>query len=172
MQGRLARARSTMTVPRDRSPAPADRLRSPRRSLLEDPAIMHHRTHSVTRSATSRSCSMMIKPIWLGSALRIWMRSRRSVGDRPAAGSSNRMKRGAPASASAISSWRCWPWLSVADQSSRGCVRAGRRGGYVRPDHGGVVASRAQQRKAPARDAAAGEIDRSITLRPPKSCEI
>ena len=49
--------------------------------------------------------------------------SRRSAGDRPAAGSSNRISRGAPASAMPISSWRCWPCDRLATSSSATCVR-------------------------------------------------
>src|SRR6267142_1534384 len=52
-------------------------------------------TRSTTRSATSRSCSMMMKLMWVGRASSSATSSRRSAGERPAAGSSNRMKRGA-----------------------------------------------------------------------------
>ena len=91
--------------------------------------------------------------------MRISISSARSVGERPAAGSSNRMKRGAPASASAISSWRCWPWLSSRDEL---VLHVGQVHGLhevLGRLHQPVVAARAQQREAPARDAAAGEID-------------
>ena len=44
-------------------------------------------------------------------------------GDGPAAGSSNRISRGAPASAMPISSCRCWPWASAATGWSATPVR-------------------------------------------------
>jgi hypothetical protein len=52
--------------------------------------------------------------------------SRRSAGDRPAAGSSNRISRGAPASAMPISSWRCCPCARLATTSPAMCVSRAR----------------------------------------------
>ena len=60
-------------------------------------------------SAMSRSCSISTKLMCAGSEFSSATSSRRSAGDSPAAGSSNRIRRGAPASAMPISSWRCWP---------------------------------------------------------------
>ena len=84
-------------------------------------------------------------------------RSRRSVGDRPAAGSSNRMKRGAPDSASAISSWRCWPWLSIGDRRLQDVVEMDGVSDRSRLRHRRVLLRRPQQREAMARNAAAGD---------------
>src|SRR5262245_47050401 len=80
-------------------------------------------TRSTTRSAMSRSCSIRMKPMCAGSAVRRPTSSRRSAGERPAAGSSNKISRGAPASAMPISSWRCSPWDSDATGVSAMCVR-------------------------------------------------
>ena len=69
------------------------------------------------------------------------------------------MKRGAPASASAISSWRCCPWASSA---TRCCFHGGQMDGLhqrVGGMHQRVVHARAKRGEAPARDTAAGEID-------------
>src|SRR6266568_7251183 len=58
----------------------------------------------------SMSCSM-ISTVMAGSRpARSPAMRRDSAGDRPAVGSSSRSTRGRPASASAISSWRCSPW--------------------------------------------------------------
>ena len=69
------------------------------------------------------------------------------------------MKRGAPASASAISSCRCWPWLSVATSVSAMPSRCTALMIDLRLHPVDVGGARTQQRKAPPRDAAAGEED-------------
>ena len=101
---------------------------------------------------------MMMYPICDGRALRITTRSRRSAGERPAAGSSNRMNLGAPVSDKAISSCRCWPWLSV-ETGVQNIVEmdAARDGLGLGP--GRVACSWPQKRQAAAGDAAASDKD-------------
>ena len=100
---------------------------------------------------------MMMKPMCSGSAASSATSSRRSPGDRPAAGSSNRISRGAPASAMPISSWRCWPCDRL---DTRRCATDCRR---TRSSSSSVASARGVRRARPAeveaaaRDAAHGE---------------
>ena len=105
-----ARTRPSVSCSPCRSPAPAASF-----SISSGVPVFSTRplcitvTRSTTRSAISRSCSISTKLMCAGSEASSATSSRRSAGDRPAAGSSNRIRRGAPASAMPISSWRCWP---------------------------------------------------------------
>ena len=141
-----------------RSPAPRRRSRSrcgvP--CLSTRPLCMTV-TCSTTRSAMSRSCSMMTKPMCSRQRRSSATSSRRSPGDRPAAGSSNRIRRGAPANAMPISSWRCWP----CDRSTPGARATDCR--RTRSSSSSVASARGMRRawpeevEAPARYAAHGE---------------
>ena len=81
-----------------------------RLAFLEDAAVVHHR-HALDHA--QRDVHVVLDDD-IADVRRQRGRGSRSTraapsATSPAAGSSNRMKRGAPASASAISSWRCWP---------------------------------------------------------------
>ena len=100
---------------------------------------------------------MMMKPMCSGSAASSATSSRRSPGDRPAAGSSNRMSRGAPASAMPISSWRCWPCDRLDTRLLRHGLQAHALEQLVGRQARRVRGARPAEVETPARHAAHGE---------------
>ena len=119
--------------------------------------VMHDGDLVDDRKAISRSCSMMMKSMCSGSARSSATSSRRSAGERPAAGSSNRIRRGAPASAMPISSCRCWPCDRL-DTSRRAtdCRRTRSSSSSVAIARG-MRRARRRKSKSAARHAAHGE---------------
>ena len=126
------------------------------RAGLQHAAVVHHRHARRRRASRCRGRARSARSSCAAAAsASSATSSRRSAGESPAAGSSNRIRRGAPASAMPISSWRCWPCARLATRSSAMCEQARALEQVVGRDasrHG--AAPRAPEAEAAAGDAA------------------